>query len=132
MIRRPPRSTRTDTLFPYTTLFRSGLLLLRGVLIVAVREDHQRGAVAVARPLLRQPLHLLPGAHRRRGQGSRHHARLHDLPEVALVVVELDRADALLREVRARENGPVDAVTNRGGVHLSGETVQIGRASGRE
>src|SRR3546814_11333672 len=30
MIRRPPRSTRTDTLFPYTTLFRS-LEVLRGV-----------------------------------------------------------------------------------------------------
>src|SRR3546814_20474480 len=33
MIRRPPRSTRTDTLFPYTTLFRSaadlGLVLLQ-------------------------------------------------------------------------------------------------------
>src|SRR3546814_11706650 len=30
MIRRPPRSTRTDTLFPYTTLFRSlGLLFER-------------------------------------------------------------------------------------------------------
>src|SRR3546814_14025360 len=27
MIRRPPRSTRTDTLFPYTTLFRSKLIL---------------------------------------------------------------------------------------------------------
>src|SRR3546814_9702239 len=26
MIRRPPRSTRTDTLFPYTTLFRSSCL----------------------------------------------------------------------------------------------------------
>src|SRR3546814_12032517 len=26
MLRRPPRSTRTDTLFPYTTLFRSGLV----------------------------------------------------------------------------------------------------------
>src|SRR3546814_20903078 len=26
MIRRPPRSTRTDTLFPYTTLFRSPIL----------------------------------------------------------------------------------------------------------
>src|SRR3546814_11937016 len=26
MIRRPPRSTRTDTLFPYTTLFRSGVI----------------------------------------------------------------------------------------------------------
>src|SRR3546814_4201777 len=29
MIRRPPRSTRTDTLFPYTTLFRSLVVLLR-------------------------------------------------------------------------------------------------------
>src|SRR3546814_4357062 len=28
MIRRPPRSTRTDTLFPYTTLFRSGDLFI--------------------------------------------------------------------------------------------------------
>src|SRR3546814_10011663 len=27
MIRRPPRSTRTDTLFPYTTLFRSVLVI---------------------------------------------------------------------------------------------------------
>src|SRR3546814_6442373 len=32
MIRRPPRSTRTDTLFPYTTLFRSHLRgVVRGV-----------------------------------------------------------------------------------------------------
>src|SRR3546814_7632314 len=29
MIRRPPISTRTDTLFPYTTLFRSKLLVVR-------------------------------------------------------------------------------------------------------
>src|SRR3546814_12359621 len=29
MKRRPPRSTRTDTLFPYTTLFRSQMLDLR-------------------------------------------------------------------------------------------------------
>src|SRR3546814_11788878 len=37
MIRRPPRSTRTDTLFPYTTLFRSGLsrfLLISLVLLL--------------------------------------------------------------------------------------------------
>src|SRR3546814_19078459 len=31
MIRRPPRSTRTDTLFPYTTLFRSSLLVQIGI-----------------------------------------------------------------------------------------------------
>src|SRR3546814_2743022 len=30
MIRRPPRSTRTDTLFPYTTLFRSPAVLSHG------------------------------------------------------------------------------------------------------
>src|SRR3546814_15246185 len=29
MIRRPPRSTRTDTLFPYTTLFRSARAFIR-------------------------------------------------------------------------------------------------------
>src|SRR3546814_5313647 len=36
MIRRPPRSTRTDTLFPYTTLFRSlhTLAALAGGLVV--------------------------------------------------------------------------------------------------
>src|SRR3546814_1615437 len=31
MIRRPPRSTRTDTLFPYTTLFRSYVLNCMGM-----------------------------------------------------------------------------------------------------
>src|SRR3546814_14136077 len=31
MIRRPPTSTRTDTLFPYTTLFRSNIVLLTRV-----------------------------------------------------------------------------------------------------
>src|SRR3546814_3574935 len=31
MIRRPPRSTRTDTLFPYTTLFRSARRLIAGL-----------------------------------------------------------------------------------------------------
>src|SRR3546814_4983848 len=30
MIRRPPRSTRTDTLFPYTTLFRSRVTMPSG------------------------------------------------------------------------------------------------------
>src|SRR3546814_6337787 len=53
MIRRPPRSTRTDTLFPYTTLFRSAHTrvqfavgdVLRGRVGV-VGFEHQRGLVA--------------------------------------------------------------------------------------
>src|SRR3546814_12787940 len=35
MIRRPPRSTRTDTLFPYTTLFRSNPMVYGGAMNVA-------------------------------------------------------------------------------------------------
>src|SRR3546814_2853789 len=40
MIRRPPRSTRTDTLFPYTTLFRSPACADRTVMRIgdALRE----------------------------------------------------------------------------------------------
>src|SRR3546814_2897669 len=38
MIRRPPRSTRTDTLVPYTTLFRSALLVAAGEARAIPRE----------------------------------------------------------------------------------------------
>src|SRR3546814_3931243 len=45
MIRRPPRSTRTDTLFPYTTLFRStpSLPPMNGYLVLKA-FDHPRAA----------------------------------------------------------------------------------------
>src|SRR3546814_7036051 len=100
MIRRPPRSTRTDTLFPYTTLFRSGEV--QGVVGAA---DHERGvlvrALAVAGDVAggagvghaREADHLLgeadrqflagfPGNAERRvaagaGQLFREHARQH-------------------------------------------------------
>src|SRR3546814_9848078 len=47
MIRRPPRSTRTDTLFPYTTLFRSVAVLQR-----------ERGLLVGEAELLRGGPHL--------------------------------------------------------------------------
>src|SRR3546814_9639927 len=46
MIRRPPRSTRTDTLFPYTTLFRSNVLHTSGVLEIA---EHKAIKIAATR-----------------------------------------------------------------------------------
>src|SRR3546814_9056739 len=67
MIRRPPRSTRTDTLFPYTTLFRSPLTVVGGggstqdahrnaywtsfsrTTGIPLREDSWRGGVGVIR-----------------------------------------------------------------------------------
>src|SRR3546814_7629722 len=36
MLRRPPRSTRTDTLFPYTTLFRSVMISMDGLLTASI------------------------------------------------------------------------------------------------
>src|SRR3546814_2880900 len=42
MIRRPPRSTRTDTLFPYTTLFRSDGPADRGCRRLQQRVDRRR------------------------------------------------------------------------------------------
>src|SRR3546814_16614493 len=50
MIRRPPRSTRTDTLFPYTTLFRSqalgaGVAELAGEGAADLAGDAERAAV---------------------------------------------------------------------------------------
>src|SRR3546814_2886862 len=51
MIRRPPRSTPTDTLFPYTTLFRSPLVRRpsvhhRGLPVFLGGRGEQSGAVA--------------------------------------------------------------------------------------
>src|SRR3546814_11492673 len=58
MIRRPPRSTRTDTLFPYTTLFRSHRVHSRlHVVVDAPRagtpEEGERPVVGVEYHLLR-------------------------------------------------------------------------------
>src|SRR3546814_2302930 len=44
MIRRPPRSTRTDTLFPYTTLFRSQACGLQ-LEVILVRPEPGDGVI---------------------------------------------------------------------------------------
>src|SRR3546814_10277579 len=57
MIRRPPRSTRTDTLFPYTTLFRS-VLAPRAMATAAKLQSHRDRAPSnprVERLLLGRP-----------------------------------------------------------------------------
>src|SRR3546814_1908636 len=61
MLRRPPRSTRTDTLFPYTTLFRSST-------VAAEFDDHRRSwARAIHRRQQVDPLARIQPAHRPRG-----------------------------------------------------------------
>src|SRR3546814_5574661 len=55
MIRRPPRSTRTDTLFPYTTLFRS-----RGDAGLSRRAQDSRRLVLARRLQGREPRGAAP------------------------------------------------------------------------
>src|SRR3546814_20554272 len=69
MIRRPPRSTRTDTLFPYTTLFRSvdednlirhySLSLADRLEIELRRRNHNRLGFAIQLCLMRYPGRVL-------------------------------------------------------------------------
>src|SRR3546814_2718419 len=56
MIRRPPRATRTDTLFPYTTLFRSGWIDARfGTTRGVVRLMLSYGETALGLASIRAP-----------------------------------------------------------------------------
>src|SRR3546814_3509814 len=88
MIRRPPRSTRTDTLLPYTTLFRSDRPgapdhLDRRPDLVALRQEHVAGGAGhrdrgdrghpVHRPAAQGGDVELPGG----GAGHLHHAARH-------------------------------------------------------
>src|SRR3546814_18791058 len=83
MIRRPPRSTRTDTLFPYMTLFRSPAAVHLQKL-ERLRNAHQRGHVTH-----RADIDLA-------ARQERHRARKID-GEAALHAAEDNAFDALLR-----------------------------------
>src|SRR3546814_7086220 len=85
MIRRPPRSTRTDTLFPYTTLFRSAL---RASLQDALSGPGERGG---ARPPPQSALRDPEGARRRlwlqeRLRSEEHTSELQSLMRISYAV----------------------------------------------
>src|SRR3546814_4483993 len=88
MIRRPPRSTRTDTLFPYTTLFRS-------------RQATESRDLGFARPAVRhagiQPFHSRRAEKRHRqrftplwpkrlGRSEEHTSELQSLMRISYAV----------------------------------------------
>src|SRR3546814_8221065 len=92
MIRRPPRSTRTDTLFPYTTLFRSAFdrfidRLHRRLVSGMGREIIER---PVAQPISGADLHLVqPVQHVELGESNRseeHTSELQSLMRISYAV----------------------------------------------
>src|SRR3546814_20895701 len=127
MKRRPPRATRTDTLFPYTTLFRSGGIEYRCVM---VGSDQGRTAY-------RRELEALIASH---GLGQRVSIRdeCGDMPAAYMlsdVVVSastdpegfgrpVGEAQALGRQVFARDHGGAR-------VPILAADPDVGRAAGR-
>src|SRR3546814_1347039 len=83
MIRRPPRSTRTDTLFPYTTLFRSVLHDLLGAAPVVHQQPGQPHHVPVVRPVERHEPRLGPPPGRR---SEEHTSELQSLMRISYAV----------------------------------------------
>src|SRR6056297_3960692 len=91
MMRRPPRSTRTDTLFPYTTLFRSALERVDGV-VQSVEE-----------------LHVLSGDSRGESRSEEHTSELQSLRRISYAVLCLktknhDAVQEPISEARERSS----------------------------
>src|SRR3546814_7871081 len=90
MIRRPPRSTRTDTLFPYTTLFRSlywGGLANVGPL--SLSDPHWRAGQryeAGPRPVGEPPDPSLIGGSRAKDRSEEHTSELQSLMRISYAV----------------------------------------------
>src|SRR3546814_4925915 len=93
MIQRPPRSTRTDTLFPYTTLFRSAPFPADRVCEAGDRPHGARQAQHVPlsphrRPGLADRDRSIPEAHQRRrvARSEEHTSELQSLMRISYAV----------------------------------------------
>src|SRR3546814_13075512 len=113
MIRRPPRSTRTDTLFPYTTLFRS-----QGLDIALRLTGMEVGGESLEPPLADGRAHadhqvLIVGQVMRRHQhGSEDFVRPHKMVQIGAAVLAAGRA-AALRVQRPRVLGMAGIAEDR-------------------
>src|SRR3546814_4293684 len=81
MIRRPPRSTRTDTLFPYTTLFRSGQ---SGSCCTAQHKRGLKASFVLKDKDLHHENHFPP--HRARFRSEEHTSELQSLMRISYAV----------------------------------------------
>src|SRR3546814_1114961 len=90
MIRRPPRSTRTDTLFPYTTLFRSegfGDTKAREVTLYAVdRGENRSEPVTVTINPLTPPMQMVRNTVDIKERSEEHTSELQSLMRISYAV----------------------------------------------
>src|SRR3546814_2587989 len=105
MIRRPPRSTRTDTLFPYTTLFRSherGHGNLRPHHRAGLRQENRRRlAGADSQRPDGDPRLSWRTRRRREGRSEEHTSELQSLMRISYAVLCLKK-----KKIKAQTTDP--------------------------
>src|SRR3546814_8100119 len=97
MIRRPPRSTRTDTLFPYTTLFRSPTL--PGRVSSAVRPAAMLSATGQDIPAGRRGLRTMRTCRR----SEEHTSELQSLMRISYAVFCLKKKKNKKKKMKAKQ-----------------------------
>src|SRR3546814_8807811 len=125
MIRRPPRSTRTYTLFPYTTRFRSqgsGRIRLPDGGIIRIGYDSQNGRDYTGIGKLMRDRGLLES-----GQTSMQviMAYLHSHPEEGKAIMNENKSCIFFREITGP--GPIGAM----GLPVTGEVSVAAAQNGR-
>src|SRR3546814_15281019 len=127
MIRRPPRSTRTDTLFPYTTLFRSALTA--GIPVpVQRRPPHSWGPRGIDQDRRPSRLHSFPRPSRRLRGRTEDAISSEPVPD-ALKLAKAHLRSAAIARRREAYHAAADAPHRLLGHFLK---PKIGRASCRE
>src|SRR3546814_5314514 len=105
MIRRPPRSTRTDTLFPYTTLFRSPRSAEHHAARAGCLPD-RTGRASCCPP----PSHARPGkrgssrpadCHRQSNRSEEHTSELQSLMRISYAVFCLKKKKRTVKQARS-------------------------------
>src|SRR3546814_14611459 len=121
MIRRPPRSTRTDTLFPYTTLFRAIGAFARSWAL-EFKDRGIRVNMLSPGPTETEILGKLGVAPEERGAFA-------EMMAGAIPLARLGRPEELARAALFLASDASSFVT---GINLRVDGGKIGRASGRE
>src|SRR3546814_6976886 len=122
MLRRPPRSTRTDSLFPYTTLFRSAAFEARRVFgddIEVARRIEQAGTQQEQIVVVRGDTFVMPEIARVRlaaevGFGELRGSDALDVPQVEiLVTAQSEEAAVVLAKLGLADTRQIDRKSTR-------------------
>src|SRR3546814_3245470 len=100
MIRRPPRSTRTDTLFPYTTLFRSAFVGAHPVGDTPRDDGRSQGELLQKKPVLCFCGSPPCGRHR----SEEHTSELQSLMRISYAVFCLKKKTTLTDMIHMRQD----------------------------